>query len=341
VTSAENIDRRPRAGRARAVLRFALRAVAIFAVLIACGWAALALSIDGPGTVFAVVFLIASAFLLFVRKRRRLARAGWLAIFLAILVWWFSIEPSNDREWQPDVARAPAARVEGDRLTIANVRNFRWTSETAGVPAWEDRTYDLSKIVGVDLYMCDWGAKGIVHTITSFEFADGPPLAISIETRKESTEGYSAVRGLFRQFELIYVVADERDLVGVRVKYRGERVRLYRLNIDRERARDFLLAYVRQIDRLSHEPTWYNAATSNCTTLIRMNAMAAGGAVPWDWRFLANGHLDEVFYERGRIDTSMPFDEMRRRSDVTDEALASLDSPDFSERIRVGLPARH
>jgi hypothetical protein len=335
---------RGRAGsRARVALRFALRAALALAVVLACGWAALALAIDGAGAWLAALFLVASACLLLLRKRRAAARVAWAVMFAAILVWWFTIEPSNDRDWQEDVARVATARVDGDLISFTNVRNFAWQSDTSGVPAWEERTYDLRELVGFDVFMCDWGAKGICHTITSWEFAGGKHLAVSIETRKERSEGYSAVRGLFRQFELIYTVADESDLIGVRVQYRGERVRLYRMNVDRAHAEELLLAYAHEINRLAREPTWYNAATSNCTTSIRMNATAAGGSVPWDHRILLNGGLDEMFQERGRLSfpAGTPIDEIRRRCDVTETARVARGATDFAERIRVGLPPRH
>ncbi len=336
-------DRRRAGHRFRAVVRFVLRAVLALAVALACGWAALALAIDGAGTWLAALFLAASGVLLFLRKRRGAARIAWCVLFAAVIVWWLSIEPSNDRDWQEDVARVATARIDGDLITFTNVRNFAWQSETSGVPAWEERTYDLRELIGFDVFMCDWGAKGICHTITSWEFAGGKYLAISIETRKERTEGYSAVRGMFRQFELIYTVADERDLIGVRVQYRGERVRLYRMNADRAHAEELLLAYAHEINRLAREPTWYNAAMSNCTTSIRMNATAAGGSVPWDHRILINGGLDEMFQERGRLSfpAGTPIDEIRRRCDVTERARVALGATDFADRIRVGLPPRH
>ncbi len=326
--------------RSLALLRLASRALLGVAVVVACGWAALALSIDGPGAWLAALFVAASGILWLLPQRRKAARAAWCVLFAAVLVWWLSIEPRNDRDWQDDVARVAEAKIDGDRITFTNVRNFHWTGETTGVPAWEERTYDLRELAGFDVFMCDWGAKGICHTITSWEFKGGKHLAISIETRKERSEGYSAVRGLFRQFELIYTVADERDLIGVRVEHRGERVRLYRMNVDAARAEELLLAYAHEINRLAREPTWYNAATSNCTTSIRMNAVAAGGTVPWDSRILFNGGLDEMFYERGRLTRELPFEELRKKCDVTEAAKAALGAPDFAQRIRAGLPAR-
>jgi hypothetical protein len=257
-----------------------------------------------------------------------------------VLVWWLSIEPRNDRDWLPDVRELPTTEIDGDRLVVTNVRDFRYRSETDFTPRWSERTYDLSRITGLDLVICDWGEKLIVHTMLSWEFADGEYLAISIETRKEVGEEYSAVRGFFRQFELYYVVGDERDLIGVRTNLRGERVRLYRLDVSLERARELLEVYARRVDDLVEHPAWYNALSHNCTTSIRLHAVELGIEQPWNWRVLVNGHGEELLYMRGNVNTTLPFDELRRRSDVTEAARAAADAEDFSARIREGLPAR-
>src|SRR5262249_34736617 len=161
-----------------------------------------------------------------------------------------------------------------------------------------------------------------------WEFSNAPPLAISIETRKEKGEEYSAIRGFFRQFELYYVVADERDVIGVRASQRGEQVFLYRIDMAQENAKKLLIHYLDEVDELAEHPRWYNALTHNCTTEIRWNLQAIGLHNPFDWRILANGHLDELMYERKVIDTSLPFDELRRRSDVTLKAVEADGAPD-------------
>jgi hypothetical protein len=238
------------------------------------------------------------------------------------------------------VARLAHATIAGDRLTIGNVRNFDYRSETDFIEHWETRSYDLGQLQGADLFLCFWGPTLIAHTIASWEFADGPPLAISIETRKEKGESYSALRGIYRQYELYYVVADERDLIRLRTNFRGERVYLYRIRMDLAGARAVLFDYLKEVNRLAEQPRWYNALINNCTTTIRHHALHVGEGKPWDWRILANGHLDELMYERGTIDTSLPFLEMKLRSEITDKAKDANTDPDFSSRIREGLPGR-
>jgi hypothetical protein len=302
-------------------------------------WACAALFFDGPFSGWlAAVFACAAAITL-----------GWVrpfwkslsllaVLFLAVLFWWLSIEPSNDREWLPDVAHLPTAKIDGDLVTIENVRNFAYRSESDYDEHWEERTYDLSKLKGVDMFLIYWGSPWIAHTIMSWEFEDGPPLAISIETRKEVGEAYSAVRGFFRQFELYYVVSDERDVIRLRTNFRGEEVFLYHLNVKPEVERNVLLAYLEEINGLALKPRWYNALRYNCTTAIRHHVQSVGARNPFNWRILLNGHLDELGYERGTIDTSLPFDELRKRSNITERAKAIGEGADFSARIRDGLP---
>lgn len=316
----------------------------VFLLLI--GWGALALWFDGPqerwlAGALATGFVFASvALLLAVRPFRRALWVGLLP-FVVLVAWWLSIPPRNDRDWYPDVARLPHATLAGNIVTIENVRNFDYRSETDYTERWESRSYDLDRVRGFDMFLSFWGPTLIAHTIASWEFDNGRHLAISIETRKEKGEEYSAVRGFFRQYELYYVVADERDVVRLRTNYRGERVYLYRLRMPVDAARALLLDYLRGINRLADQPRWYNALTHNCTTTIRYHMREIGAAQPLNWRLFANGRLDELGYERGRLDTSLPFAELKARSDITEKAKAADAAPDFSARIRVGLPGAH
>ena len=261
-----------------------------------------------------------------------------LAGFGMLGLWWWTIQPSNDRDWSPEYANPSWAEVEGDRLTLHNVRNFEYRSETDFTPHWETRTFDLSKITGADIFLSYWGSPTIAHTIMSWEFAEGPPLAISIETRRERTETYSAVRGFFREYEIYYVAADERDLIGLRTNHRGEDVYLYRLRMPPERSRALLLDYVKTMNALRDRPAWYNAFSDNCTTSIRMHTKAIGGFAGIDWRLLATGYLDRMLYDGGAVDTRLPFEQLKAAGRVTERAKAAGRNPDFSERIRDAVP---
>jgi Domain of unknown function (DUF4105) len=306
-------------------------------------WGALALWFDGPAErrlagLLAGGFAVGClALLACVRPFLRAAMAVLLAL-VVVVAWWLSIAPSNDRVWLPEVARLPTASFDGSLVTIRNVRNFDYRSETDFTEGWETRTYDLDQLRGFDMFLSYWSPTLIAHTIASWEFGDGLHLAVSIETRKEKGESYSALRGFFRQFELYYVVADERDVIGVRALHRGERVFLYRLKTPRAQARALLVEYLGAINRLAESPAWYNALTQSCTTTIRHHAKQVAAARPWSWKILANGYLDELGYDRGTLDTSLPFPELKRRSEITERAKAAAAGPEFARRIRQGLP---
>jgi len=319
-------------------------ATIVLSMLVAIGvaWATLALWLDGPesrtlaGMLVVGLVIVTILSLALIRPLLRGLAVSILPI-VAVALWWSSIPPSNSRDWTPDVARTARATFDGSHVTIQNVRNFNYRSENDYDQRWETRTYDLNRIQGLDLFISFWGPTEIAHTIVSWDFDDGQHLAISIETRKEKGESYSALRGFFRQYELYYVVADERDLVGLRTNYRGEQVYLYRIRVPPAQARALLVDYLDEVNSLADHPEWYNALTQNCTTTIRGHTQHIGAAGSFDWRMLVNGHLDELLYERGQIDTSLPFADLKLRSDITDKAKAADDSPDFSAKIRQGL----
>jgi hypothetical protein len=236
------------------------------------------------------------------------------------------------------VARLATAEVQGDRVTVKNVRNFRYRSVDDFDERWEERRFDLAGLDALDLFVIYWGAPLIAHTIMSWSFADGQHLAISVETRKKKNQEYSEIKAFLRQYELIYVVADESDVIKLRTNFRREEVYLYRLRTSPGQARALLLDYVDAMNAVSREPMWYNGLVANCTTIIRERVIHAGGRVPFSWRILASAYLPELLYRRGTIDTSLPFAELKAMSRINDRALAAGTGEDFSARIRDGLP---
>jgi hypothetical protein len=314
-------------------------------VLLASAWGVLALLYAGHGDDAATRAIFAAAFALggvaafvWLRPARR-ALALWGVGFLAIILWWNTLKPSNDRDWQPDVTRLAWAEVHGDQLTLHNVRNFDYRSETDFTSRYEDRVYDLSKLRGLDLVMSYWGSPAIAHTIMSWEFEGSRPLAISIETRKSKGQEYSAVKGFFRHYEIIYVAADERDVVRLRTNVRGEDDYLYRLKVTPQQARALLMDYVASMNALVETPEFYNALVDNCTTSIRQHVTHVDPTAPRaDWRLLANGYGDQMLYQRGTIDTRLPFAELREKSHINARAKAHDQDPAFSQGIREGLP---
>jgi hypothetical protein len=232
----------------------------------------------------------------------------------------------------------PRAVVDGDRVRISGVRNFEYRSRNDFTPRYEEREVSLSHLTELDFYVSYWTEGLVGHTFVSFIFDNAPPLSISIETRPEVGEGFDPIASLFKQFELIYVAGDEHDIVGVRTTRRRETVYLYRLNAPVEKVRELLLVYLERINELADRPEWYHLLSNSCTINIIRYLNAAGRKGRFDIRHLFNGLIDSYLYHSGRIDTSLPFDELRRRSLINAAAQAADGAPDFSDRIRAGLP---
>ena len=270
--------------------------------------------------------------------RRWLALVAYAAFFALFLAWWTTITPTNDRNWAPDVARSATATIDGDHLVVKNVRNFTWRSDTDFDERWEQRTYGLSHVTDVDLIMSYWAGEAIAHTIVSFGFDDGARLAFSIETRKESHEGYSSVAGFFKQYELAVVAADERDVVRVRSNVRGEDVRIYRLRMTPENAQVLLREYVDEVNDLAEAPRYYNTLTSNCTNLVFDMVRAIHPGLPMDARVVFSGYLPNYAYDLGATDTSASFEKLRDLSRIHDKAAQADGDPNFSAKIRQGIP---
>jgi hypothetical protein len=251
------------------------------------------------------------------------------------------LRPSNNRDWQPDVAVLAFADIDGDRVTVHHIRNFDYRTETDYTPAYYDKTFELSKLESVDLFAVYWMGPKIAHTMLSFGFEGNEYLAVSIETRKEVGESYSTFRGFFRQYELYYVVADERDVVRLRTTFRKdppEEVYLYRIQAPIENGRRLFLEYMRRVNALKEQPEFYNTLTTNCTTTIWVNSKINEDHLPFSWKLIFSGYVPEYLYEHGRLVTNQPFDELQKQSLINSRAQAADDSPDFSRLIREGLP---
>jgi len=280
----------------------------------------------------AVCFALVSIWLLWL-SRRRLAFAVFVVLFAGVVAWWISILPSHHRPWRPEVAVMPRATIDGDRVRITGVRDFDYRSRN------EEREVQLSHLTGLDFFVSYWSEGPVAHTFVSFIFDNAPPLSISIETRPEEGEGFDPLASLFKQFELIYVVGNERDLVRVRTNYRKETVYLYHLNSPVENVRSLLLVYLERINGLADRPEFYHLLTNSCTINIIRYANAAGRTGQFNIRHLLNGLIDSYLYHSGRVNTDLPFDELRRRSLINDVAQAADKAPDFSDRIRASLPS--
>jgi hypothetical protein len=210
-----------------------------------------------------------------------------LAIFAILVILFLRICASNDRDWQPEVSVMPYATINGELVTIHGVRNFDYRTETDFTPSWEERTYDLRKLDSADLIAVYWAGKPIAHIMISFGFNDKDYLAVSIETRKQKGESHSTLAGFFRQYELYYVAADERDVVRVRTTYRRpqENVYVYRIKASRDNVRRVFLDYIRAINDLREQPQFYNTLMTNCTTGIWLHTRMNPESPPLSWKY--------------------------------------------------------
>ena len=261
--------------------------------------------------------------------------------FILVLAWWLTLKPSNNRNWQADVAQTAWAEVNGDLVTIHNYRNCDYRAEFEYTCKWETKTVRLSELRGIDVAFIHWGLPMIAHMIVSFRFADDDYVAISIEMRKQVGQSYSAIRGFFRQYTLIYIFADERDLIRLRANFRkDEGVYLYRTTADQDYSRRLFLQYLKRANQLHERPEWYNAVTSNCTTSVFAEMLAIGPLPPGisrlDPRILLSGGADKMLYNAGYLAGKLPFNELREQAHINPAARAAGDSADFSRTIRAG-----
>jgi hypothetical protein len=329
------------------VLKLALSLAAALVALWAAG--ALVWRLAAPPWLAWLAAAIFTAILLFAvvdlwRRRWKGPVLALLAI-AALKLWWGGFLPSHDRAWISELALLPRATLEGERLTVENLRNFRWLSDTEAEERWETRAFDLTRLEAADLALSYWSGEAVAHLIVSFVFRDGPPLALSIEVRREKGEEWSSLAGFFKQYELAFVAADERDLIGLRTHRRGEDVRLYQLRATKAQARDALLSYVADINRLAATPRWYDTLTTNCTTLAFRLVRGVSGSwkvdLPIDPRLLLTGYLPGYLRDVGALRADMPLDQLVAASRISERA-KRLDTEDaaFSAKLREGLPAR-
>lgn len=311
-------------------------------------WSVLAIYLGNSNTspiqicgawLFGLFGLSALVSLWFPTWRNQLLTAYSTLFVMVLTGWWFAITPSNERQWQPDLAKLPYANIDGDHVTVHDIRNFDYRSEFDFIPAYYTKTYDLNELESIDLFAIYWMGPTIAHTILSFNFGGKEHLAVSIEARKELNEGYSTIKGFFRQYELTYIVADERDVIRLRTNYRNnppEAVYLYPLHAKKENARRLFLEYLRKINELHDNPVFYNTLLDNCTTTIWFNTWVNPGHLPFSWKILLSGYVPEYLYESNALanPNQLAFDELRRLAYINPLAQAADKSPDFSRFIR-------
>ena len=311
-------------------------------MLLATLWGNLALFYQAPKPLLwmAVWSLLAvsCAVLLWVRSATK-GVIAYAVIMACLLVWWSTLKPSNDREWADDLAQMTHGEVHGNQVTLHNVRNFIWHSETDYEPHWETRQYDLSKLHSVDMITSHWGMDVIAHVLVSFGFTDNQFVTFTVEIRKKKGQSFSEIGGFFKDFELSIMATDERDAIGVRPNVRGEDSYLYRLDMPQNVMQQLFLAYINQANELVDQPRFYNTITANCTTIVfDMMRHVTGSRLPLDPRLLLTGYLPSYVQEQGGLMPDYSLTELTERGRITERSKQAGEASSYSQQIRYGVP---
>jgi hypothetical protein len=287
----------------------------------------------GVGSLLAVVFV----------KRKRRALAAIALGFAATLVWFLSIPARTDRNWRPELLVMPWAEIDGDHIRVHGVRNFEYRTPDDFDIRYDDRAFDLAKLQAMDLYFSYWDQnESVAHTMFSWDFGGSDVLCLSVEVRREIGQEAGGLPGLFKQFEILYILADERDVVRLRTNYRRERVYLIRSLLTPDEGRRVLLDVLAKVNRFREQPEFYRTIGNNCTTsVVNLVNEVMPHRIPFSKKILMNGYAPELAYANHLGATDLPFGEWKRRSNINESALAADKDPLFSRRIRDGLPSMH
>lgn len=319
-------------------------------VLVMTLWATLALNFSNiPGEWFRMI--LAGAFALgtvgaFTLVRNRLRTLlWWLAVFGVIVIYWILIPASNDRDWTIDVAKEPHAKIDGDNVTIYGIRNFDYRHDPKAkltfvqIPRYYDHTYDLNDLETVDFVLSSWGVKDVVHTLFTFRFKNAANVVLSVETRREKGQPQTAIRGLYKQYEIIYILGTEEDILRLRTNFRDprEQVYLYPTNATKKQTRDLFLDILKTVNRLKTHPTFYNTICDNCTTGLVPHLRHIGLHLPFDMRLILNGLTDQLALQAGWIASDLPYSELRQHFHVNPYVQDLKDPKDYSEAVRGAL----
>ena len=305
-------------------------------------WSSLAITfgdVSGQSTRWALgsSFGIAFIAMFFCLPKRILTTILLFIAFGAVFYWWTNLKPSHDRTWSDLTAVLPRVKIEGDTATVRSIRNFEYETASEFLPQYRDKTYDLTKLTSLDLIISYWGdGQHTAHSMLSFGFEDKEYLCVSVEARAEKDEEYSGIAGLFRKYELIYVLGDEADLIGSRTGVRREQVYLYPTNTRKADIRKLFEKIMARVNQIAEKPEFYNTFTDNCTTCLAHSGESIVPPNSFDYRLLLNGYADEMAFENGWIkaDENEPFHKVRDRHHINKYIRDEFDIAHYSRRIR-------
>jgi hypothetical protein len=312
-------------------------------VALVAAWGALALRYKMPGGMRIMSAVLWSAFAVACIGAFWCGRLGTgvTAFALAhglLLIWWRSLRPSSDREWADDVAQTVGGKIDGNVVTLDKVRDFEWRSNSDYTPRWTTRSYDLARLHSLDMIVSSWARPSIAHMLISFGFSGDDYVAFSVEIRRDKRQSFSEVGGFFKEFELVVIAADERDIVRLRTNVRREQTYLFRLKFEPAVMRALFLAYVAEANALVREPRFYHTIMGNCTTVLYRMLRHIVRRLPFSYRVLLSGYMPEYFYGIGYLDQRYPLQELRALGYVSERGRLADASPTYSTDIRRGIP---
>jgi Domain of unknown function (DUF4105) len=330
---------------ATSILRIISTVLATLLLGLPALWGVLALWFQSPGNqavkgIIVAVWIIFSIAMIVAlwQGRAVLGALGFALAFAVLLVWWQRIPATNQRAWADDVAQMTTGTIEGNKVTLHNVRNFDWRSNSDYTQRWETRVYDLSTLNSVDMIMSYWAGPAIAHMLMSFGFDDGQYVVFSVEVRRLKADDFSELGGFFKEFELSIIAADERDVIRVRTNVRGEDDYMYRIRMPLSAMRSLFVGYVGEANSLIDAPRFYNTVTANCTTLVYHMMTQIVGYLPMNYRILLDGYLPDYVHQIGGLDQRYSLAELRTLGRISERAKQSGDSATFSADIRRGIP---
>ncbi|KUJ79237.1 hypothetical protein AVO44_08340 [Ruegeria profundi] len=309
-------------------------------------WGSLAIWFKVPGAswqkyTLIAIFLLPGFFALvhLYSRKTLLSLLVYLAGLGLVLIWWQTLQPPSEGDWAKELSRQVTGQIEGDILTLDNVRAFEWRTAEDYDQAWLRETYDLTKLETLDLFLSYWGDPRMAHFMLSFGFNDGEYLAWSIEVRRTKTGSYSPVADFFKANPLVILASKEFDVVGMRSNIWKNDVHIFRLDVPKERLKPLLEVYVADANHLAETPVWYNSIFTNCTTVMTRTTRALGIKIPHDWRIIVNGYLPEFLHEQGYLNANYTIEELRERGRIADRVAVSGLGKDYSRAAREGVPS--
>lgn len=271
---------------------------------------------------------------------RPLGRVRSLAVFAVgtavLLTWWSFMTPSLDRDWAPELAQSLTGEIDGNKVTLHNVRNFNWRSSADFDARWESRNYDLDQLAGIDMILSYWGDEAIAHTLLSFGFENGDHAVFSVEIRRENGEEFSTIGGFFKKYELAILVADENDIVRLRTNVRDplEDVYLYPITTTKEHRIALFKGLIGKANGLAKKPRFYHTILANCTTVIYSLVRQYRDDIDLDMRIIQSGYLPDYMAERGVLNWSKPYGDIRARAAISAKGQGIEAGQDYSVVIR-------